>query len=134
MTDERFVGRVFMMSAVVFAFVVSGLLAYKVGAPFIWGTVVGYFVSVFSLMALSWVINRAFSPGGKGSAAKYGAVAIGKYAIIGAIIYLVVQTDAVSEIGFAAGFGIVYAVIALKAVGGVVSQSLSGKERPAGGE
>jgi hypothetical protein len=118
----------------VFLVVLSGLVAYRVRPAFIWGFAIGYFVALFSLVALDLVINRVFAPGGSLSKAKYGAIAFAKYVVIGAIIYLVVRADYISVVGFAVGFGLIQAVIALKAIGGILAQGRSGARGPAGGE
>lgn len=134
MIDERFVGRVYKTSALVFAFVLLALMAYSVAPAFAWGFLVGYFVAVLWLASLELVVNRAFTAGTRRTKARYGAVAILKFAAVAGIIYGVVRTDHVSLPGFVVGFSLIHAVIALKAVGAVVMEGQSQKGRPAGGE
>jgi hypothetical protein len=133
-TGERFLGRVYKMSALVFLVVLSGLVAYRVRPSFIWGYAIGYFVALFSLLALDLVINRVFAPGGTLSRAKYGAITAAKYVLVAGIIYWVVRSDYISVVGFVVGFGLIQLVIALKAMGSILAQGRSRTQRPAGGE
>ena len=134
MTDEGFVGRVYKMSALVCAFVLLALMAYKVAPGIVVGVLIGYSVGVLSLATLEIVINRTFRPGNRVAKAKYAVIVVLKYAAIGAILYTIVRTNHVSLPGFAAGFGIIQAVIVLKTLGALLVQARSQNRRPIGGE
>ena len=130
MIDEGFIGRVYKTSALVCAFVLLALMAYKVAPGIVVGVLIGYFVAVLSLALLELVINRPLGPEKPAMKARYAVIAVLKYAVIGAVIYTLVRTDYVSLAGFAAGFTILTVVIALKALGAIIIQGQSQKGRP----
>lgn len=129
----NFIHRVYRTTAVVSLIVALALLGY-----FGWVSAASYVLGALIGIALMWVLERTVDAGiraavrdgkarGPGGAVIVG-INIAKYIVIAVGLYLLVTNSAVRIWFLLAGYGTIYAVIALKMVGRLLVGASDGDE------
>ena len=117
--DEGFIARVYRTSAYVWAF--GAMVAWSVAGPYAaLGWTVGSAISVGLLVAIEWIVRRAVRPGNLRAKKVLTNAALLHWPIILMLLAAAVWLGGrrvAYIIAFAAGLGLVQAVIVLKAIG-----------------
>lgn len=113
---DRFIRQVYILT-IVLTVVISGvLLGFNLAAlpSFLIGSVIG--LSLF--WSIEFVIRRLVRPG-KTQKTKYllGFIALGKYTVLGVLLYVLFQMEWLNVYAFGGGIVLVQVAIIIKAVG-----------------
>lgn len=114
---DRFIRQVYVLTIVLTVVIAGVLIGFELAAlpSFLIGSVIG--ISLF--WSIEFVIRRLLRPG-KTQKTKYllGFIALGKYTVLGVILYfLFINTKWLNIYAFAGGIILVQGAIILKAVG-----------------
>ncbi|MEN6372196.1 MAG: ATP synthase subunit I [Armatimonadota bacterium] len=124
MLDIGFIKRVYKTSLAVFVFSLLWCAALRSVTSAI-GITIGFVISLGSIMIIERLVTTLFTPEQtkrrKRSTIILFLLMIGKYAIIGAVLWLSLKSGWASPIGIAIGIGLPLLVISLKAVARVLS-------------
>jgi hypothetical protein len=129
----NFIHRVYRTTAVVSLIVALALLGY-----FGWVGAANYLLGALIGIALMWMLERTVDVGiraavrdgkaGRSGGAVIVGINVAKYMVIAVGLYLLVANNAVRVWFLLAGYGTIYAVIALKMVGRLLIGSSDGDE------
>lgn len=125
--DDRFLDRTYRTAIVLGAFVAILLSVYSVetSASFI----IGGAISIGLLKILDYVVRRYLTPGKKKVKRAFWLAALIKYPLIMACFYYLVRSGWLVAPALAAGLGLVYVVITLKAFSIVLLNTLEGERQ-----
>jgi ATP synthase I chain len=131
-TDDGLLRRVVLTSLVVGAAVSLGLAAY-LPWPAAANFAVGVAIGLASLSALAWLVSRVTDPThqpGKAQLVVAALLNVGKYALIAAVLYLLLRSGRMQPVPLAAGFTVPTLVLCLKGAGRALNAKLGVEPTP----
>jgi hypothetical protein len=114
--DEGFLARV-QKTTLLLGVVLTLVLVQTLNFPVVVGFAAGVMIGVGSLRATAWLVKRTLSPTSYQSGVVPVGVVMGKLALIGATLPLLIGSWGCSAPAIAAGVSLVVVVIGLKAIG-----------------
>ncbi len=113
---DRFIRQVYILTICLTVVIGGILLGFKLAA--LPSFLIGSVISISLFWSIEFVIRRLLRPG-KSQKRKYllGFIALGKYTVLGVILYFLVNTKWRNIYAFAGGIVLVQGAIILKAVG-----------------
>lgn len=124
--DDRFIRQSYILS-ITFTVLIAGLLFWlkRSAVP---SFLIGSAISLSMLWSVEFVVRRLIRPG-QSAKAKYllGAIALGKYAVLGGCLYLLFKMEWRNDYALAGGIVLTQVAIVFKAVGLIVSHFSNAK-------
>ncbi|RKU25572.1 hypothetical protein C6495_18520 [Candidatus Poribacteria bacterium] len=124
--DDRFIRHIYILS-IIFTVLIAGLLFWfeRRAVP---SFLIGSAISLSMLWSVEFVVRRLVRPG-KSVRTKYllGAIALGKYAVLGGCLYLLFKMEWRNDYALAGGIALTQVAIIFKAMGLIVSHFSNAK-------
>ena len=117
---DRFIRQVYILTICLTIVVAAVLLGFK--RPALPSFLIGSAISLSLFWSIEFVVRRLIQPG-RTNRTKYllGFIAIGKYTVLGGILYFLFKTEWMNVYALAGGIALVQGAIIIKAIGLVMS-------------
>ena len=117
---DRFIRQVYILTICLTIVVAAVLLGFK--RPALPSFLIGSIISLSLFWSIEFVVRRLIQPG-RTNRTKYllGFIAIGKYTVLGGILYFLFKTEWMNIYAFAGGIALVQGAIIIKALGMIMS-------------
>ena len=117
---DRFIRQVYILTICLTIVVGAALLGFK--RPALPSFLIGSAISLSLFWSIEFAVRRLIQPG-KTKRTKYllGFVAIGKYTVLGVLLYFLFKTEWMNIYAFAGGIVLVQGAIIIKAIGLLMS-------------
>lgn len=117
---DRFIRQVYVLTICLTVFIAAVLLGFK--RPAVPSFLIGSAISLSLFWSIEFVVRRLVRPG-KTKRTKYllGFIAIGKYTVLGILLYLLFKMEWLDIYALAGGIALVQGAIIIKAMGLMVS-------------
>ena len=117
---DRFIRQVYVLTICLTVVVAAVLLGFK--RPALPSFLVGSAISLSLFWSIEFMVRRLIRPG-KTQKTKYllGFIALGKYTVLGGLLYFLFKMEWMNIYAFAGGIALVQGAIIIKAIGLMVS-------------
>ena len=117
---DRFIRQVYVLTICLTVVVAAVLLGFK--RPALPSFLVGSTISLSLFWSIEFMVRRLIRPG-KTQKTKYllGFIALGKYTVLGGLLYFLFKMEWMNIYAFAGGIALVQGAIIIKAIGLMVS-------------
>ena len=117
---DRFIRQVYVLTICLTIVVGAVLLGFQ--RPALPSFLIGSAISLSLFWSIEFVVRRFIQPG-KTKRTKYllGFIALGKYTVLGGLLYLLFKMESMNIYAFAGGIALVQGAIIIKAIGLMVS-------------
>ena len=117
---DRFIRQVYILTICLTIVVGAVLLGFK--RPALPSFLIGSIISLSLFWSIEFVVRRLIQPG-RTNRTKYllGFIALGKYTVLGGILYFLFKTEWMNIYALAGGIALVQGAIIIKAIGLVMS-------------
>ena len=117
---DRFIRQVYILTICLTIVVAAVLLGFK--RPALPSFLIGSAISLSLFWSIEFVVRRLIQPG-RTNRTKYllGFIALGKYTVLGGILYFLFKTEWMNIYALAGGIALVQGAIIIKAIGLVMS-------------
>ena len=117
---DRFTRQVYVLTICLTIVVGAVLLGFQ--RPALPSFLIGSAISLSLFWSIEFVVRRFIQPG-KTKRTKYllGFIALGKYTVLGGLLYLLFKMESMNIYAFAGGIALVQGAIIIKAIGLMVS-------------
>ncbi len=117
---DRFIRHVYVLTICLTVVISAVLLGFK--RPALPSFLIGSAISLSLFWSIEFVVRRLVRPG-KTKSTKYllGFIAIGKYTVLGGLLYLLFKMEWMNIYAFAGGIALVQGAIIIKAIGLMVT-------------
>jgi hypothetical protein len=117
---DRFIRQVYVLTICLTVVVAAVLLGFK--RPALPSFLIGSAISLSLFWSIEFAVRRFIQPG-KTKRTKYlfGFIAIGKYTVLGGLLYLLFKMEWMNIYAFAGGIALVQVAIIIKAIGLMVT-------------
>ena len=117
---DRFIRHVYILTICLTVVISAVLLGFK--RPALPSFLIGSAISLSLFWSIEFVVRRLIQPERpKRTKYLFGFVAIGKYTVLGGILYFLFKTEWINIYAFAGGIALVQVAIIIKAIGLLMS-------------